>query len=84
MEAYLNKADYADQDQYEAAVQALFPREGDNYLSVKPPGANKAFRLRGAIYDRNFDGDAYRAIKEGRKRSGRTRYRNTPSSVPRE
>ena len=48
---------------YEAAAKALFSREGDNYISVKPPGANKAFRLRGAIYDRDFDGDAYRAIK---------------------
>ena len=72
VETYLNEADYADRDHYEAAVQALFPREGDNYLSVKPPGADKAFRLRGAIYDRNFNGDAYRATKAaGNGASGR-------------
>ena len=63
IEAYINKDEYNDQARYEAAAKVLFSREGDNYISVKPPGANKAFRLRGAIYDRDFDGDAYRAIK---------------------
>ena len=63
IETYINKDEYKDQARYEAAAKALFSREGDNYISVKPPGANKAFRLRGAIYDRDFDGDAYRAIK---------------------
>lgn len=72
VETYLNEADYPDQDHYEAAMQALFPREGDNYLSVKPPGADKAFRLRGAIYDKDFNGDAYRATKAaGNGASGR-------------
>ena len=63
IEAYINKDEYKHEAQYAAAAKALFSREGDNYISVKPPGANKAFRLRGAIYDRDFDGDAYRATK---------------------
>ena len=72
IETYINKDEYKDQARYEAAAKALFSREGDNYISVKPPGANKAFRLRGAIYDRDFDGDAYRAIKaEGNGAGGR-------------
>lgn len=29
-------------------------RVGDNYVSMKPPGGDKAIRLRGEIYDRKF------------------------------
>lgn len=29
-------------------------RVGDNYVSMKPPGGDKAIRLRGEIYDRQF------------------------------
>ena len=51
-------------------------RAGKNYISVKLPGAEKATRLRGAIYDEQFNGDVYRETK---KAAGRTGTR-TPES----
>ena len=51
-------------------------RAGKNYISVKLPGAEKATRLRGAIYNEQFNGDVYRETK---KAAGRTGTR-TPES----
>lgn len=33
-------------------------RIGDNYVSMKPPGADKAIRMKGEIYDRQFTSSA--------------------------
>ena len=45
-------------------------RAGKNYISVKLPGAEKATRLRGAIYDEQFNGDVYRQTKATAGRTG--------------
>ena len=45
-------------------------RAGKNYISVKLPGADKATRLRGAIYDEQFNGDVYRQTKATAGRTG--------------
>ena len=51
-------------------------RAGKKYISVKLEGAEKATRLRGAIYDDQFNGDVYR---EAKATAGRTGAR-TPES----
>ena len=53
-------------------------RAGKNYISVKLPGADKATRLRGEIYDEQFNGDIYRQDKAT---AGRTGTR-TPETHP--
>ena len=45
-------------------------RAGKNYISLKLPGDKKATRLRGAIYDEQFNGDTYRENKETAGRTG--------------
>ena len=47
-------------------------REGEKYISIKPPGEPRAIRLRGPIYDEQFNGELYREAKGGtaRKRAG--------------
>lgn len=42
-------------------------REGDNYISVKPEGFNRALRLKGAIYEREF---TRKSIIEAESQSG--------------
>ena len=46
-------------------------RAGQHYISVKLPGANKATRLRGAIYDEHFNGDLYRQTEAAAGGTGR-------------
>jgi len=53
-------------------------RAGRNYISVKLPGTDKATRLRGEIYDEQFNGDVYRQAKAT---AGRTGTR-TPETHP--
>ena len=53
-------------------------RAGRNYISVKLPGADRATRLRGEIYDEQFNGDVYRQTKAT---AGRTGTR-TPETHP--
>ena len=53
-------------------------RAGRNYISVKLPGVGKATRLRGEIYDEQFNGDVYRQDKAA---AGRTGTR-TPETHP--
>ena len=53
-------------------------RAGRNYISVKLPGAGKATRLRGEIYDEQFNGDVYRQDKAA---AGR-RSTSTPDTHP--
>ena len=38
-------------------------RTGKGTISIKPPGATKAIRLRGSIYDEQFNGELYRATE---------------------
>ena len=38
-------------------------RTGKSTISIKPPGATKAIRLRGTIYDEQFNGELYRATE---------------------
>ena len=38
-------------------------RTGKNYISIKPPNADKAIRLRGPIYDEQFNAELYRSDK---------------------
>ena len=45
-------------------------RAGKKYISVKLEGAEKATRLRGAIYDEQFNGDVYRQNKATAGRTG--------------
>ena len=44
-------------------------RAGKNYISIKPPGYNKAVRLKGVIYDEQFNAGTYQENKAAAERS---------------
>ena len=77
---HINLGHINNRAEIKAALESLdgvtVTRAGKNYISVKLPGAEKATRLRGAIYDEQFNGDVYR---EAKATAGRTGAR-TPES----
>lgn len=59
-------------------------RTGKDYISVKPKGFDRAIRLRGAIYDKQFTADTYRQTQSENDRgsqSVRTTDRNAIEDV---
>lgn len=60
--ARIEAGEIADREGIRASLQELgeITREGNNYISVRPEGASRAIRLRGAIYGSEFDAAAIR------------------------
>ena len=54
-------------------------RQGENYISVRPDGAARAVRLKGAFYERDFDGGA--VARRSRGESGSRKKRRPGSSA---
>ena len=71
---HINLGHINNRAEIKAALESLdgvtVTRAGKNYISVKLPGAEKATRLRGAIYDEQFNGDVYRQTKATAGRTG--------------
>ena len=71
---HINLGHINNRAEIKAALESLdgvtVTRAGKNYISVKLPDAEKATRLRGAIYDEQFNGDVYRQTKATTGRTG--------------
>ena len=51
-------------------------REGEKYISIKPPGFNRAIRLKGAIYGAEFNTENFQKSDTAENRSGQKNSRD--------